>query len=70
MVAPTGTPSAIISKLNKEINTFLQEPATAPSLHQQGFEAMGGTPAEFSAYLRNEIGKWGKLIKANNIRAD
>jgi len=70
MVAPAGTPPVIVNRLNKEINAFLQEPATAPSLHQQGFEAMGGTPAEFAAYLRNEIAKWGKLIKANNIRAN
>jgi len=70
MVAPAGTPPVIVNRLNKEINAFLQEPTTAPSLHQQSFEAMGGTPEEFATYLRNEIGKWGKLIKANNIRAN
>lgn len=70
MVAPSGTPPVITDRLNKEINAFLQEPATAPSLHLQGYEVMGGTQAEFAAYLRNEINKWGKLIKDNNIRAN
>jgi tripartite-type tricarboxylate transporter receptor subunit TctC len=70
MVTPIGTPPMIVDRLNREINAYLQEPTTAPSLHQQGFEAMGGSPAELSAYLRNEIGKWGKLIKANNIRTN
>lgn len=70
MVAPAGTPSAIINRLNQEINTFLKEPAIAPSLHQQGFEAVGGTPREFGTYLRSELEKWGKLVKANNIRAN
>lgn len=70
MVAPASTPPAIVNRLNQEINAFLKESAIAPSLHQQGFEAVGGTPREFGIYLRSEIEKWGKLVKANNIRAN
>lgn len=70
MVAPAGTPPAIVNRLNQEINAFLKEPATTLSLHQQGFEAVGGTPREFGIYLRSELEKWGKLVKNNNIRAN
>lgn len=70
MVAPAGTPAVIINRLNQEINAFLKEPAIAPALHQQGFEPVGGTPRELGIYLRSEIEKWGKLVKANNIRAN
>jgi tripartite-type tricarboxylate transporter receptor subunit TctC len=70
LVAPARTPTAIINRLNRDINEFLREPATVPSLHQMGFEPVGGTSDEFSSYLRSEIAKWGKLIKDINVRAD
>jgi len=45
-------------------------PGTAPLLHQQGFEAVGGTAESFAAFLRTELVKWGKLIKQANIRPE
>ena len=51
LLAPAGTPGPVIGKLNREVVAFLSQPATAPFLHQQGFEAVGGTPKEFAGFL-------------------
>ncbi len=70
LLAPAGTPGAIVQRLNKETNAFLLEPGTAAALNQQGFEALGGTSAEFGRFLVADIEKWRKLIKRVGIRAD
>lgn len=70
LLAPAGTPGPVIGKLNREIVAFMSQPATAPFLHQQGFEAVGGTPGEFAGFLLSETKKWGALIKNNNIKAN
>ncbi len=70
LLAPAGTPGPVIGKLNREIVAFMSQPATAPFLHQQGFEAVGGTPKEFAGFLLSETKKWGTLIKNNNIKAN
>ncbi len=70
MLAPAGTSPAIVGRLNQAVNAYLKEPGTGPLLHQQGFEAVGGTAESFAAFLRTELAKWGKLIKQANIRPE
>ena len=70
MLAPAGTPALVIGRINQAVNDYLKEPGTAPLLHQQGFEAVGGTPQAFAAFLRTELAKWGKLIRQAGIQPE
>lgn len=70
LLAPAGTPQAIIGKLNGEVVRILKLPDVQLSLVKLGFEPVGNTPQEFAAYIRAEIAKWAKVIKASGIRAD
>ena len=68
--APGGTPAAVVTRLNREIVTLLRTPAIKDSIHTLGAEAIANTPAQFSAYLRNELAKWTKLIKALGLKEE
>jgi tripartite-type tricarboxylate transporter receptor subunit TctC len=68
IVAPAGTPPDIVNKLQAEIAKQLKEPGVADKI--VGADAVGNTPEQFGAFLRSEAGKWSKLVKEANIRAD
>ncbi len=70
VMAPAGTPPEVISKLNAEINRILKLPDVVEKLESQGAIIMGNTPAEFDAYVKNEIAKWGKVARDNNVVLD
>lgn len=70
VVAPRGTPRAVIERLHKDIVATLQEPAIAERMARAGLEPVGDTPAEFAQYLKAEAAKWGKLVKSANIKAE
>ena len=70
VVAPAGTPQAVITRLNGEINKVLQTPDMRERLNSQGAEIIGGTPQVFAAYIQAEIPKWTKVIKDSGARAD
>jgi tripartite-type tricarboxylate transporter receptor subunit TctC len=70
VMAPAGTPPAIINRLNAEINRILKLPDVAEKLSSLGAEIVGSTPEEFAAYLKAEIAKWGKVARDNNVRLD
>ena len=70
MFAPAGTPAAIISKLNRDISQVLQRPEVKEKLFGMGMDAMGGSPQEFAAALKDEMTVMGKVIKERNIRDD
>jgi len=65
-----GTPSEIIERLNREINAGLANPAVRTQLEETGSAPMSLTPAEFGALLVAETEKWGKVIRAANIKAE
>jgi tripartite-type tricarboxylate transporter receptor subunit TctC len=67
---PTGTPSAIIGRLNREINAGLKDPIINARLTAVATTPMLFTPEEFGGYLATEIEKWGKVIRAANIKAE
>jgi tripartite-type tricarboxylate transporter receptor subunit TctC len=69
MVAPVGTPQAIVDRLNREINAIITRPDIKESWEKQDAKPDPMTPAEFGAHIEAEIAKWAKLIKANNIKA-
>jgi tripartite-type tricarboxylate transporter receptor subunit TctC len=70
IVSTAGTPPAVINKLNAEINKVLKLPDVNATLTRQGAEVLGGTPQEFAAYIKAEIPKWAKVVKASGARAD
>jgi len=70
VVAPAGTPRAIIEKLHREIVATLQEPAIAGRMAKAGLEPVGDTPAQFAQYLKAEAAKWGRLVKTAGIKAE
>ncbi len=68
--APRNTPAEIVDKLNKEINAGLADPKIRARLAELGSAPMLMTPAEFGKLVADEIEKWGKVIRAANIKAD
>jgi tripartite-type tricarboxylate transporter receptor subunit TctC len=70
LVAPRGTPRAVIGRLHRDIVATLQEPVIAERLTRAGLEPIGDTPAEFALYLKAEAAKWGKLIQIAGIKAE
>jgi tripartite-type tricarboxylate transporter receptor subunit TctC len=68
--APTGTPPAIIERLNREINTVLLDPELNAKLAQQAIEIEGSTPQALAAFVDGEIAKWANVIKASNIQRE
>ena len=70
IVVPAATPKEIIAKLNADIVRALNDPEVKKRLLENGAEAMPGTPDQFAKTLRSEITKWGKVVKAANIKAD
>jgi tripartite-type tricarboxylate transporter receptor subunit TctC len=68
--APKNTPTEIVDKLNKEINAALADPKIKSRLHDLGGVPMPMTPADFGKHIADETEKWGKVIRAANIKAD
>jgi tripartite-type tricarboxylate transporter receptor subunit TctC len=66
--APARTPRSIIDLLNKALNAVLQMPDIRDALRISGSTVTGGTPEQFQDYLRSELAKYGKLIKAAGIK--
>ena len=69
VVAPAGTPRAVIERLHREIAAVLKEPVIAERMTAAGLEPIGDTPAQFSAYLLSEMDKWGRLVRTAGIKA-
>jgi tripartite-type tricarboxylate transporter receptor subunit TctC len=67
--APKNTPAEIIEKLNKEINAALADPKIKARLADLGGTMLPGSPAEFGKLVADETEKWGKVIRAANIKA-
>ena len=70
VVVPRGTPAGVIQRLHRDIVAVLGDAATSRRLAAQGLEPIGDTPAQFARYLRNEAGKWGKLIRTAGIKPE
>jgi tripartite-type tricarboxylate transporter receptor subunit TctC len=70
IVVPTGTPNEIVQKLNAEVNKALMHPDIRSRLATQGADILGGTPAEYAAYLRSEMPRWAKAVKDSGAKAE
>jgi tripartite-type tricarboxylate transporter receptor subunit TctC len=67
MVAPAGTPPAIVASLNRIATEAMRDPAVKEKLASQGAELVGDTPEHFRSFIEAEIAKWGKVIKDAGI---
>jgi tripartite-type tricarboxylate transporter receptor subunit TctC len=70
IVAPAGTPSAIIQKLNLEFNKALSNPELQTKLINAGYFVYNNSPAQTAQKIRVELDKWGAVIKAGKIKPD
>jgi tripartite-type tricarboxylate transporter receptor subunit TctC len=70
VVAPAGTPAAVVARLNAEINKALALPDVAQQLALEGAVAMPGTPQAFADLIRREIPRWAEVVKAGNVKPD
>jgi tripartite-type tricarboxylate transporter receptor subunit TctC len=68
--APKNTPAEIVDKLNKEINAALADPKMKARLAELGVTALPGSPSDFGRLLAEETEKWGKVIRAANIKPE
>jgi tripartite-type tricarboxylate transporter receptor subunit TctC len=70
IVAPAATPKAVIAKLNAAIERILAQEDVRKQFAALGVDAVGGPPEAFARHIRAESEKWGKVVKAANIRLD
>ena len=69
-LAPAGTPAAIVNRISAETAKIVADPAIRQRFEQIGIEAAGTTPQETGKFLADEIEKWGKVIRAANVKPE
>lgn len=70
IMAPAGTPKAIVSKLNEALITGLRSPEMRERIRAQSLDLWTSTPEEFAAVLKADLARWGKVVKASGARID
>jgi len=70
LFVPAGTPKEVVARLNAEVNAVLKLPDVREKVAQQGAEVVGGTPEQFTAFIRAETQKWAKVIRDRHITPD
>lgn len=70
IVAPAGTPTYIVAKVNAALNDAVKSPAIAEKYAKQGVEADPMSPQEFGKFIVSEVNKWGDLVKKAGVKVD
>jgi tripartite-type tricarboxylate transporter receptor subunit TctC len=70
VLAPSGTPSIVIDKLNRQINATLAEPAFRKRVMDMGVTPMGGTPDGVTSYIATESSRWSEVVRSAGIKMD
>ena len=70
MVAPAGTPTAVVGRLSAAIAEVVKQPDVAKRLGDVGLEAVGSTPAEMGVVMKADRERWGKVVRETGARAD
>jgi tripartite-type tricarboxylate transporter receptor subunit TctC len=70
ILAPASTPRPVVDRLNRELNAVLADPAIVATPRQLGIAATPGTPEQLADQIRNDLDKYGKVVKAANIKAE
>lgn len=70
MLAPKGTPRAIVTSLSEKLRLTMRSPDQAKLYEQKGLDVIASSPEEFSAHLKKELEKWGRVIRERGMKAD
>ncbi len=70
VVGPAGMPRELVMKINADTNRILQMPEVRERFDKLGTSAVGGTPEEFGAYIRNQVATWHKVVKASGAKVE
>lgn len=70
LLAPAGTPAVIVNRLQAEVAAALKQPDVRERMASNGLDAVGSTPAQYSALIQAEIGKWAKVVKQSGATAE
>ena len=70
VLAPAGTPAEIIARLHAAVAKAANQSVVKERFSGIGVEAVGGTPAEFAAYIKEDFARWTKVVKDANIKVD
>jgi len=70
LLAPAGTPKDVVTRLNAEFNKALQQPELRKKLVDEGADPAGGTPEQFASLIKDDIPRWGKVVKESGARVD
>jgi tripartite-type tricarboxylate transporter receptor subunit TctC len=70
LFAPRGTPAPVVASLSESVKRVLQAPGAARHYEDRGLDVIGTSPQEAAVHLKNEMNKWGKVIRERGMRAD
>ncbi|MBL8381470.1 MAG: tripartite tricarboxylate transporter substrate binding protein [Burkholderiales bacterium] len=70
IVMPAGTPKEIVARLNREVNAVLQSPEVRQKFQETGVDPVTGTPEQFGEVMQRDYAKYGRIIRAANIKVD
>jgi tripartite-type tricarboxylate transporter receptor subunit TctC len=70
MLAPKGTPRAVIALLNERLKKAMAAPDQMKRFEDRGLDVIASSPEEFSTHLQSEFNKWGRVIKERGMRAE
>jgi tripartite-type tricarboxylate transporter receptor subunit TctC len=69
VIAPAGTPPALVNRMNEELAKALRDPGVSEKLTGQGMDIRGGGPQELDQFLRGEIDRWAKVVREGKVKA-
>ncbi|HUN70242.1 MAG TPA: tripartite tricarboxylate transporter substrate binding protein [Burkholderiales bacterium] len=70
MMAPAGTPKAIVNRLQQEVANAVKKPDVIEWMKQNGLDPVGSTPEEHAAHIRAELAKWAKIVKDAKVKTE
>jgi len=70
LVAPAGTPRAVVDKINAEVNAILKQPDVVQKMNAAGFDLTGGSPEDFARLMQGEVARWTPVVKQLGITAN
>jgi tripartite-type tricarboxylate transporter receptor subunit TctC len=70
LLAPAGTPDAVVQRMNAEVNKALASPAVLEAFQKGGIASLSATPAQFADFIQSEIGRYAEVIRRSNITAE
>jgi tripartite-type tricarboxylate transporter receptor subunit TctC len=70
IMAPAGTPAAVVGRLNRELGMLLVDPQTRQLLVERGFEPAASSPEQFADRIRSELAHWERIVRASGARVE